>query len=64
MCACQVYIEFLVFLLKEVENMFGFLKKGYMEWEDYIARINAIERLLFVSETAEQSIKNYWSKKR
>lgn len=34
-----------------------------MSWEEYLAKMEAIERILFVSETAEQSIKNYWNKR-
>jgi hypothetical protein len=39
-------------------------KREFIEWDEYIRKIESIERLLFVSKTAEQSIKNYWSKRR
>ena len=48
----------------EVKKMWGFFKKRYMGWDEYLSKIEDIEKLLFVSETAEQSIRNYWSKRR
>lgn len=38
-------------------------KRKFMDWDEYSRRIEAIERILFVSKTAEQSVKNYWSKR-
>lgn len=39
-------------------------RQDYMEWEDYLWKIAAIERIMFISETAEKSIKNYWRKRK
>ena len=38
-------------------------KRKFMDWGEYIQRVESIERMLFVSKTAEQSIRNYWSKR-
>ena len=39
-------------------------RKDYLSWEDYSARLAALDHARFVSDTARRSLQNFWEKRR